>query len=274
VELHRLQDLFGRFIMRASYVMTPVNRLTVKQTRIGPCELIVTANDDVGRAIYYRGNYEPTETQYLRQVIREHDICVDVGANIGYYSTLMASLAHQGQIHAFEPDPTSYAMLQLNVRLNRLSNVVLNQKALGEQSGEVPFVLASDRAFSGLMDTGRKPVERITNVTLTTLDQYLRETGLERIDFLKADVEGAEGAVVRGARGIFESPDKRPRLVMLELYEPNQYRFGDNIDRIVSFMREMKYEPFVVIQDHCLAFTRELHNKFYNVFFSQHGEMA
>jgi len=230
---------------------------------------VVTANEDVGREIYYLGDYEPNETNFLGRVLRESDVCLDVGANIGYYTTLMARIAAKGIIHAFEPDPLSYALLNVNVCINRLRNVVFNQVAVGKESCKSPFVVASDHAFSSLANTGRKAVEQVINVSVTTLDEYVCATGIQRVDFLKVDVEGAEGAVMDGAQQILSDPARRPRLIMLELFEPNHALFGYSIDRIVNSLRVQNYEPFIVLNEQQLRFGKQHYNNYYNVFFSQ-----
>jgi FkbM family methyltransferase len=265
------KSLLGKLSLRFSYYHTPSNRLSLKQVSMRGLELVVPSNEDAGRLIAYLGSYEREETDYLVPSIRTDDVCFDVGANAGYYTTLMARAARQGSVHAFEPDPVCGALLQLNVRINRLENVALNPIVLGATPGRVQFVRASDSGFNSLRDTGRRPVSGTFQVTMNTMDAYAEASGIRRVDVLKIDVEGAEGLVIEGARRLLEDASRQPRLILLELFEPNQRPFGSNIENIVARLGRWGYEPFVISEGKPAAYTRDCMNRFSNVFFRANG---
>lgn len=264
-----LAKLGDHLRLHASHIWTPRDRLKIKQTRIGACRLVVAVNEDVGREIYYRGTYEPSETQFLMGVLREDDVCFDLGANVGYFTTLMATISTKGAVHAFEPDPFNFALLNVNIQINRFRNVILNQIAIGDKSGHSPFVLAKDHAFSSLKNTGRTGVQEVVDVSITTLDDYVRGSAIQRMDFLKIDVEGAEGSVIDGASHCLTVESLRPRLMMIELVDQNQAAFGNKVASIETGLRQLGYEPFIVKDGHKEPFVMVHHNKYRNVFFSR-----
>jgi FkbM family methyltransferase len=192
---------------------------------------------------------------------------VDVGANVGFYTLCLAKRASRGGIHSFEPVPLNYHVLALNILANRLANVVINNCAVGDANGEVDFCIARDSAFSSLIDTGRKAVIETTKIPMVTLDSYCSEHNLPRIDILKVDVEGAEPAVVRGARSLLTDPERRPRLIMLELFEPMLRQFGCTIEEMAALMRTYEYDAFVFVEGQLVQFSESHHNRFYNVLF-------
>jgi FkbM family methyltransferase len=267
-----MDRLFSKIVdhlrLKASYVWTPRDRLKLKQAWISTCQLVVAVNGDVGREIYYRGKYEPNETEFLKSALRENDICFDIGANIGYYTTLLATCARKGMVYAFEPDLFNFALLNVNVKINRLDNVILNQVAVGEESGESQFVVADDHAFSSLKNTARTEIQEIVDVPIITLDEYVRRNGIQRLNFLKIDVEGAEGSVIDGGKKCFENVLLRPRLMMLELVEQNQIAFGDKLENIVARLLQLDYEPFIIKDGKKAPFLEAHHNEYTNVFFS------
>jgi len=212
--------------------------------------------------------YEFAESKYLREAIRPNDICLDLGANVGYFTMLMAKAASAGKVFAFEPIALNAALLRASVELNSFSNVLISQCAVGDRAGAVSFSQSSDSAYSSIHDTGRKPLECTVTVPVVTLDEYLDGEGIERVDVMKVDVEGAEGMVIAGATRLLVDEQRRPRIVMLELNDQNLRAFGISVNDVVEKMQNFGYEPFVVEgQGKLVQFTRIHHNKDENVFF-------
>jgi FkbM family methyltransferase len=237
----------------------------VRQKWIGGYQLVVFANEDVGRQIYFFKGYEEEESAYIRENIRDTDICFDVGANVGYYTMLLSKGAKRGTVYAFEPVPLNYQMLTTNLMLNKVQNVVPNQQAVGASETEVELVVARDGAYSSLAETGRKPVLERIRVPMTGLDEYCRSERVPRIDILKVDVEGAEEQVIEGASGLLR--DCPPRLVMLELYDPMLSVFGSGIERMLGRMRGFGYSAHTCRKGMIVPFTCKQYNRFQNVFF-------
>jgi FkbM family methyltransferase len=259
-----LRMLVRKLRLRASYYHCPPNRLSLKQISLGPVDLVVPRNEDVGRFIYYLGQYDSDDIEYLTRVLRPDDICFDVGANLGYYTVLMAKAVPQGKVYAFEPDPFCHTLLQLNVRINRLENVVVNGLALGERPGTSSFFRCTDSAFNSFKDTARKPVSSVIEVPVTTLDEFVVANDLPRVDFVKVDVEGAEGLVLAGAKRLLHG-SQRPRLLLIELFDGNHETFGDSTAEIVESLHRTHYEPFVISAQKPMAY---IPGEFVNVFFT------
>jgi FkbM family methyltransferase len=230
--------------------------------------MLVRADQDSGRFLYFYGRYEPEECGYFQNVLRPSDVCIDIGANVGFYTLLFSRLAATGEVHAFEPVEANWHMLNINVLTNSLRNVTLNRAAVGDRDGEAEFTLASDPTYSSFVDTGRKPSAGCVQVPVITLDSYLRQQQLARVDCLKVDVEGGEYKVLMGGTRLLSDPQRRPRLVMLELHNPMLQQQGSSIDQLVGQMRAFGYSPFVWAKDQRVPFRREHHMKYFNVFFS------
>lgn len=251
-----------------------VGKLTVPEaprrvvhSRVNGYQLLVLANEDVGRAIHFLGRYELNETDYFSLAIKEDDICFDVGGNVGYFSMLMADKARKGAVHVFEPIKLNASLLDASVALNQFTNVTVNQCAVGARTGTVNFAQSADSAYSSMEDTHCKPLDRNVTVPLTTLDAYMSEHGVPRIDVMKVDVEGAEFEVIKGAAGVFESPD-RPRVVMLELYGKWLERFNATVHDVLTAMRGYGYQPFYTTSQGQLSqFMAEHIDQFCNVIF-------
>jgi FkbM family methyltransferase len=125
--------------------------------------------------------------------------CLDVGANVGYFSKfLLSKIGPSGSVHAFEPDPISKVILEKNLRDERAK---VSSFALGENSQQTSFF--SDPTNSGLNSTLALPhASDVSIVEVRTIDDYVSQVNLEKIDFIKIDVQGTEQEVLRGGSAV------------------------------------------------------------------------
>ena len=226
-------------------------------------QVLVRTKEHMGAALLYLGeqsDYE--EFEIIRQFVERSDVCFDIGANIGYYTLLLAKVAKE--THAFEPVPLSYHLLNSNVLINGISNVITNLCAVGNISGETSFNIAADSAYSGFYDTNIvRPAESV-RLTVTRLDDYCTTHRISRVDFLKIDVEGAESLVLDGAREVLKS---KPRFMMVELADCVQKKYGSSVTDIVKKLACYGFKPFIPMNGSLREFRSEHHNLFSNVFF-------
>lgn len=169
------------------------------------------------------GNPETYESALIERTIRPGMTVVDVGANHGLFSLEAARLTGpEGVVHAFEPTPSTRALLENNLAVNGLGRVKVFPSALGEAPGTAR--LRVHREMSGLNTLADDDItwnrrtlraDSIIEVPIATLDAHAEAEGLARIDFLKIDVEGFELGVIRGSRGLLAAG--RVARIMLEV---------------------------------------------------------
>ncbi|MDC0948993.1 FkbM family methyltransferase, partial [Gammaproteobacteria bacterium] len=164
------------------------------------------------------GADDSAESFFLQHVCRPDSVVFDVGAHHGMQTMLMAKLAAQGEVHAFEANPQNAMVLFANVALNRLTHCSANSTAVGAESGMTEI--------SGEM-LGDHGLERWT-VPMISIDDYCRDHQIDRVDVIKIDVEGYEGHVLKGASATLKS---RPH-INLELHQTDIVRFGSTIEQI------------------------------------------
>jgi len=111
----------------------------------------------------------------------------------------------EGRVYAFEPDPESFALLEANIRLNGLTNVVAEQKALSNEPGVLKLFLNPNNRGDHRIYQPKKGTEReFVEVEAVSLDDYF--AGDDRpIDFIKIDTQGAEGVIFEGLTGIVKA---------------------------------------------------------------------
>jgi FkbM family methyltransferase len=260
--------VYRKIKVEATKLIHPVGLRRVIHTRINNYDLLVLINEDVGRQIHFTGQYEFDETRFLRQAIRTDDICLDVGGNIGYFSMLMATLARNGEVHVFEPIELNLALMRGSIELNGFQNIRIVHAAVGDKSGNTSFTVSQDSAFSSIHDTARRPVDRVITVPLISLDEYVLRETLPRVDILKVDVEGAEGLVIEGARNLLMDPARRPRIIFMELFDPNLVHFSCCIEIILEKMKAVGYKAYILQRNSLTPFLIEMKTRFCNVIFS------
>ena len=140
------------------------------------------------------GTYEREQTRLFERHLRPGATVLDVGAHVGYYTLLSSVLVGgEGRVHAFEPNPANAEFLRRHVRINRLSNVHVEQAAVSDTAGTARFDFGTGSGTGRLADAGALEVRTVR------LDDHCAQHGLAPAA-LKIDVEGAELVVLEGAR--------------------------------------------------------------------------
>jgi len=176
-------------------------------------------------------------------------VVFDVGANLGYFSMIAGRLVGEGgRIICVEPDPRVVEVLRKNVGVNGLKHATVVQAAAYNSSGEVSLGCAPATSWSGIYY--ERPMKRIT-VRALTLDSLCARLGLDRVDFVKIDVEGAESVVIKGMSEILVR--YRPQ-ILLELH--GNYS-GSQVHPAVELLRESQYAAHEIAPHHVLGFPVE-----------------
>jgi FkbM family methyltransferase len=184
------------------------------------------------------GEYEPTETRLIRQVLGEGDTFIDVGANVGWYSVLAAKrVGETGKVVAFEPEPSSLETLRRNVRLNGLNNVVVEGKALSNAGGTFKLFLAKANLgmHSLVLNHGG---EHYVEVEAVRFDDYWRGRGPVRL--IKIDTEGAEAMILDGMRETLKS---QKELGLIVEFAPWRWKkSGYDADRVLEGLYRLGFK--------------------------------
>lgn len=221
------------------------------------CRIRCDLGDNLQRQIFFTGAYEPVECFLLTRLLRPGMTFIDVGANVGQYSLLASTaVGGTGCVHAFEPVPALFASLSENVSANRLGNVRLNRAALWHEPGELVLSLAaSDRENVGAYSVGAGNEATAVRSPAMRLDDYAAENALERIDFIKMDVEGAELFALQGMREVLR---RHTPMLLLELAEPTLERLRCSPRQVWDLLvTDLGYRAWAVRQqpERCLAAT-------------------
>ena len=135
---------------------------------------------------------------------KKDSVIVDLGANEGFYVLKAKEIAPNSKIIAVEPNPTAFRVLKKNVKINRLKNVITLNKAVTSKNGKIKFEIVKGRSEVGsvkVYEKYRKNLKKI-KIDSITLENLCRRYKIDKIDFLKIDVEGSEVDILKSSKRV------------------------------------------------------------------------
>lgn len=180
----------------------------------------------------------------LRQVVPAGGVVLDVGAHAGQFTKLFARIAPGVRVHAVEPGSYARFVLTTAIRVLALNNVTVHALALSDHEGEADLLVPLKRGGVGfgLGHLGGGEEARSTireRVPVTTLDALAVRLALDRLDLIKADVEGGEAAIIAGGRETLAR--FRPAL-LIEIDSSRLARAGSAPAEIWSALEALGYD--------------------------------
>lgn len=176
-------------------------------------------NKALDRALFLFRSREEMETKVVKNFLKPGMNVLDLGANIGYYTLLMAKLVgDKGKIFAVEPFPENFAQLKINVALNNLQSVVvLDNIAISDKTEEVDFFVGSEHNLGTLLKEGNEyQITGSIRVKAVSLVDYLKNKG--KIDFLRMDIEGGEAKIFNHMQKNWPSDRPYPKAIFFEAH--------------------------------------------------------
>lgn len=193
--------------------------------------------------VYFLGEYENYVTKVIGSVVRSGDVCFDVGANFGWFTTFLISLdkisnKKINEVHAFEPLRKVFENLTENVNLCETPDrATLNNFALTDEISET-LIYIVDSLGSGHSSLAKKSEEGITEekIHTKTFNDYVASNNIKNVDFIKIDIEGSELKFLKGGTKMFAQ--KVPPIMVMEMALDTAKPFGYLPDDLIKFIGE------------------------------------
>ncbi|WP_245841484.1 FkbM family methyltransferase [Paraburkholderia ribeironis] len=202
--------------------------------------MLYNTNDTfVGRSLQAYGEWSEPESFLFQQIIREGDVVVEAGANIGSHTVgLSKAVGLAGIVHAFEPQRHTFQLLCANLSLNECFNVFAYPHAVGSENKTISFPVADPTVTNNFGASSLHLTDCPTEaISMRTLDSM----NFPRLDLLKVDIEGFEVDMLAGARTTISTC--RP-VVYLEYMNPYN---GDNSKVFVEYFSDLRYDLYYYI---------------------------
>jgi FkbM family methyltransferase len=205
----------------------------------------------MGGSIYWSGYHHLNECLYLDAFLTSDMTFVDAGANQGEFTLFAAKRLTKGKVISFEPVQSNLEALNRNIALNNFKNVTVIPKGVYHESKELPIYTSHDTVLNGGRHEGlstiypddyRKDLEQ--TIELVPFDELLFD-GLERFDFLKIDIEGAELFALQGMR---KSLAKFHPQILIELNADTAKNAGYAVNDLVQLLSELNYKSYRIFR--------------------------
>jgi len=205
---------------------------SVREVRRNGITLKLDISDYLGHFVYF--GFAERGHDRLYSLCKPGYYVLDIGANIGDVLLHIAQkIGPSGKVWAFEPDPENYSNCLSNVGLNKFKNIQLVNIGMGNSDTESYL----DSPYS--QNSGMKRVSTDgVRIRLETLDGYLRNNNIPKVDIIKIDVEGFEFNVLKGGIGTIR--DFRPTL-FIELDDKYLNTYGSSAEEVIDFLRKFNY---------------------------------
>jgi len=199
------------------------------------------AENDAVSDMLFEGTFERDERRIVDTVVKPGMTVLDVGAHAGLYTMIAARRARPGgRVIAFEPSARERARLERHLRINGINGVTIEPMALGAVNGDGDLFVV-EGAQTGCNSLRPVPGEHAatTRVPIRALDSYAAEHQIDRVDFVKMDIEGGERDALLGGEALF----RRTRPTLLIEIEPARIApWGYEAREIFELVASWDYE--------------------------------
>ena len=187
--------------------------------------------------------YEKGTVSILSKLIKKGMNVVNIGANIGYFTLLIAKLVGPtGHVFAFEPFPKNVEFLRKNIEANGYKNVEIIQQAVSNTSRKMNLWLKDSAAWHFLSSKNFNEFEKL-QVNTTSLDGFFDNKKL-KIDFIMMDAEGSEKNILEGMKNTL---NKNPQLEIITEYNPYAFEIaGTNAKEFLQNVRENGFSIYII----------------------------
>lgn len=190
------------------------------------------------------GSYEKEDSAMIYQLISPNDVVFDIGANIGWYTNHIAATYPSATVYAFEPIPETFQKLSGNIALNKFNNIHAYNLAFSEKEQVLKFYYSPQQTVAS---SSRNITENQDIIELTCdsmgIDDFVSEKNINKLDFIKCDVEGAELFIYQGAKKTIE---KFKPIICTEMLRKWAAKFDYHPNDIIALFAQLGYSCFFV----------------------------
>lgn len=239
------------FLQILKSILTPVPKYPVVRKINNEINFIFDFQLDSVIRRMYAGIYQLNILNIMKKYLKQGDIFIDVGANIGYMSAFGASLVRKmGEVHSFEPVPFYFNLLSKWVKLNKEYQFFLNNFALGESQGmaEIKISDVQNLGWNTMVPGGIKPhtIKEIIEVNVIRLDEYFFDNNIKEVSLIKIDVEGFEFPALKGLTKFFKKNEKNLPIIIVEINPTACSQLDYKMRDLEVFMSKYQYKAFTL----------------------------
>ena len=215
------------------------NTLVIKKVQ-GSFMLLDVSKLGIHRDLFLYGIREPTATKILKKEVQEGMYVLDIGANIGYYALMEAKIVKSnGHVWAVEPSPDNAWFIERNITINGLDNITVHKVAMGDKIGTVYLDVYEEAPNLNRVSFHKaKGSMKKIPVEITTLDEFVKRNNIQKVDFMRFDVEGFECRIIKGGE---KTLDKHSPKIFLEIHPKKMKEYNDTLEGMLEELSKFDY---------------------------------
>ncbi|MCF6279959.1 MAG: FkbM family methyltransferase [Flavobacteriaceae bacterium] len=231
-------------------VFAPLNLFkgVVKRVRFKKNIILELHIDDwIPKNIYFTGTYEEAELQYIQSSLKKEDVFVDVGANIGVHSLFASKIVgNKGQVISFEPFNKNHQSFKKNIKINDISNIIAENLAVSESDTFIDIYYNKDELNLGMVSAFITNYSDSQKAETISLDSYFEKNHINKVDFIKIDIEGGEYNALLGMK---KTLVKYSPKLLIEILDESNPSLQNNKEHIIFFLKKIGYNLYFIDDD-------------------------
>lgn len=206
--------------------------------------------DQIQRYIYYFGIWEPNLTVFIKNRLKEGDIFVDIGANIGYFSLLASTLVGKsGKVIAIEASPKIHELLIQNLKRNSCTNIETLNVAVSDKEETLKIYMSPETNIGQTTVIPNLGFTYECDMPAKPLNTIISPNTFSNVRLIKIDVEGAEWFVLCGLIPLLEYAREDIEIIV-ELAPDRLKALGKNVEDIITQFRSLGFYPYKIKNDY------------------------
>ncbi len=233
----KMRGVFLKLYQGYYGLISGLNKNKVILAEVGGIKYRLDLNEMIDSAIYYEGCFEPSVTSIIKKYVKKGMYVFDIGANVGCHALPLSKLVgEKGKIFAFEPMSRAFSKLKQNVGLNDFKNIVLEKIALSDINRKEDSIHFRSSWPKDSIEVDKQKEKE--EVEFLKLDDYVDINKIQKINFIKLDVDGYECKVIRGGTNVLKK--FRP-MIIAEFGESTLEEAGDSLEELIDLLASLGY---------------------------------
>lgn len=227
---------FHKYIFKPYHLFRGVQKNIIYR---GSIQLDLNLDDWIQQQLYFLGDYEKAEIDYLYSTLKKGDVFIDVGGNIGLFSLNASGIVgNGGKVYAFEAFKPNYEKFSKHLTLNNFKNVTLEHLAISEERGYLEILYNDHYDNVGMASFYLKDFTAKEKVESISLDDYAKTHQITKIDMIKIDIEGGEFSALKGMSEILTN--YQPKII-IEVNHIALKSSGHSEEDLIQILHEKGY---------------------------------
>jgi FkbM family methyltransferase len=209
-------------------------------------KMYLNLNDyGLSKQLFLNGIREPECTKIMKKILKKGMVIAEIGANVGYYALLEASIiGEKGKIYAIEPFPSNYNLLQKNIELNSYDTIIEPYNlAISNNSGKEKLYINSKHNLCNMLE---KESNECVEVSTEKFDNFIKNKQLP--DLIRMDIEGFEYFVLEGMKKTMKKCNSCKMFIELHLYQMDEK--GLDYKKPIKTILDLGFKPTHIVKEY------------------------